>query len=63
MFSVRFAFVIVSLRLTKGVFYRNRENRDGVLYNIVYSRPLAIQIDPIGKEPQLHNLPGTKSYV
>ena len=41
-------------------FCRNRENRAGVLYNIVHSRPAAIQIDPIEKEPQLHMLPGTE---
>ena len=39
---------------------RNRENQDGTLYNIVHSRPSAIQIDPIEKEPQLHMLPGTE---
>ncbi len=41
-------------------FCRNRENRDGVLYSVVHSRPSAVQIDPIEKEPQLHMLPGTK---
>ena len=40
-------------------FCRNRENKKGVLYNIVYARPSAVQIDPIEKEPQLHMLPGT----
>lgn len=39
---------------------RNRENQDGILYNIVHSRPSVIQIDPIEKEPQLHMLPGTE---
>ena len=38
---------------------RNRENQDGVLYNIVYAKPSAIHIDPVEKEPQLHMLPGT----
>ncbi|MCX7785567.1 MAG: AmmeMemoRadiSam system radical SAM enzyme [candidate division WOR-3 bacterium] len=38
---------------------RNRENRDGKLYNIVHSKPSAVHIDPIEKEPQLHMLPGT----
>lgn len=41
-------------------FCRNKENRTGVLYNIVYARPSAVHIDPIEKEPQLHMLPGTK---
>lgn len=39
---------------------RNKENRAGVLYNIVYARPSAVHVDPIEKEPQLHMLPGTK---
>ena len=41
-------------------FCRNRENRQGKLYNLIYSRPSAVHIDPIEKEPQLHMLPGTK---
>lgn len=40
-------------------FCRNRENRAGILYNIVHSRPSAVHLDPIEKEPQLHMLPGT----
>ncbi|MEW6685475.1 MAG: AmmeMemoRadiSam system radical SAM enzyme [Candidatus Edwardsbacteria bacterium] len=40
-------------------FCRNRENRHGLLYNLVHSKPCAIQIDPIEKEPSFHNLPGT----
>lgn len=40
-------------------FCRNRENRNGKLYSLVYGKPSAVQIDPIEKEPQLHNLPGT----
>jgi pyruvate formate lyase activating enzyme len=38
---------------------RNRLNKDGTLYSLVYGQPSAIQIDPIEKEPQYHNLPGT----
>jgi len=38
---------------------RNRENHGGVLYNVVYAKPSAIQVDPIEKEPQYHMLPGT----
>lgn len=41
-------------------FCRNRENRKGILYSIVYGRPSALQFDPIEKEPMFHNLPGTK---
>jgi pyruvate formate lyase activating enzyme len=37
----------------------NRINQGGELFNIVYNYPSAIQIDPIEKEPQYHNLPGT----
>ncbi len=40
-------------------FCRNRENRKGKLYNIVHSKPSAVQIDPIEKEPLYHFLPGT----
>jgi pyruvate formate lyase activating enzyme len=41
-------------------FCRNKENRGGILYNIVYGRPSAVHIDPIEKEPQLHMLPGSE---
>lgn len=41
-------------------FCRVRENRDGKLYSLVYALPSAIHIDPIEKEPQLHNLPGSE---
>ena len=41
-------------------FCRNRENREGILYNIVYGRPSAVHVDPVEKEPQLHFLPGSK---
>jgi len=37
----------------------NRRNEDGRLYNVVYERPCAVQIDPIEKEPQFHMLPGS----
>ncbi len=40
-------------------FCRNRENRRGRLYNVVYGKPSAFNIDPIEKEPQHHMLPGT----
>lgn len=41
-------------------FCRNRENRGGTLYNVVYSRPSAFMIDPVEKEPQFHFLPGSQ---
>lgn len=41
-------------------FCRNRENREGKLYSIVYGRPATPQLDPIEKEPMYHNLPGSK---
>ena len=40
-------------------FCRNKENKGGKLFNIVHSRPSAIHVDPIEKEPSLHMLPGT----
>ena len=41
-------------------FCRNKEHIDGVLYSLVHSRPSAVQVDPIEKEPQFHNLPGSR---
>jgi len=38
----------------------NRRNEEGRLYNVVYERPCAVQIDPIEKEPQYHMLPGSR---
>ena len=40
-------------------FCRNRENRDGALYSLVYGKAAAVQLDPIEKEPMYHNLPGS----
>ena len=39
-----------------------RENRDGVLYSLVYGRAVAEQVDPIEKKPLFHLLPGSRSY-
>ncbi|MBN1548604.1 MAG: AmmeMemoRadiSam system radical SAM enzyme [Syntrophaceae bacterium] len=39
-----------------------RENRDGVLYSLVYGLLIAENIDPIEKKPLFHVLPGSKSY-
>ncbi len=47
------------LRERERSFCRNRENRGGKLYNLVYAKPSAVHIDPIEKEPALHMLPGT----
>lgn len=41
---------------------RVRENRDGVLYSLVYGRAVAEHVDPIEKKPLFHLLPGTRSY-
>ncbi len=39
-----------------------RENRQGVLYSLVYGRLAAKSVDPIEKKPLFHLLPGTRSY-
>ncbi|MBW2617869.1 MAG: AmmeMemoRadiSam system radical SAM enzyme [Deltaproteobacteria bacterium] len=39
-----------------------RENREGILYSLVYNRPIAQHIDPIEKKPLFHFLPGSLSY-
>ena len=39
-----------------------RENRDGVLYTLVYDKVIARNIDPIEKKPLFHFLPGSRSY-
>jgi len=41
---------------------RVRENRDGVLYSLVYGRLVAEHVDPIEKKPLFHLLPGSRSY-
>jgi pyruvate formate lyase activating enzyme len=38
-----------------------RENREGVLYTLVYGRPVSIAVDPIEKKPLFHFLPGSMS--
>lgn len=40
-------------------FCRAKENREGEYYSLVYSKPSAVHVDPIEKEPQLHMLPGS----
>jgi len=39
-----------------------RENRDGVLYSLVYDKIIAQNIDPIEKKPLFHFQPGSRSY-
>lgn len=39
-----------------------RENRDGILYSLVYGRIIANHIDPIEKKPLFHFYPGSLSY-
>ncbi|MBS3919569.1 MAG: AmmeMemoRadiSam system radical SAM enzyme [Deltaproteobacteria bacterium] len=42
-------------------FCRVRENRKGELQNLVYGRPVGLQIDPIELEPMYHMVPGHKN--
>ncbi len=39
-----------------------RENRNGLLYTLVYGKAISNHIDPIEKKPLFHFLPGTLSY-
>jgi pyruvate formate lyase activating enzyme len=39
-----------------------RENRDGILYSLVYGRLVAESIDPIEKKPLFNFLPGSSSF-
>lgn len=39
-----------------------RENKDGVLYSLVYGKVAARHVDPIEKKPLFHFLPGSRSY-
>lgn len=39
-----------------------RENRDGILYTLVYGKIIARHIDPIEKKPLFHFHPGSRSY-
>ncbi len=39
-----------------------RQNRQGVLYSLVYARPISQAVDPIEKKPLFHFYPGTTSY-
>lgn len=48
------------LKIGERSFCRNKENINGRLYNLIHSRPSAVQIDPIEKEPAYHMLPATE---
>ncbi|MEM2228143.1 MAG: radical SAM protein, partial [Candidatus Bathyarchaeia archaeon] len=39
-----------------------RENRDGILYSLVYGKLIAKAVDPIEKKPLFHFYPGTFAY-
>jgi len=39
-------------------FCRNRENRGGILYTLVYGKPAVVDIGPIEKAPLYHFIPG-----
>jgi len=39
-----------------------RENRGGVYYTLVHSRPCALNVDPIEKKPLFHYRPGTNAF-
>jgi pyruvate formate lyase activating enzyme len=39
-----------------------RENRDGVLYSLVYRRLISRNVDPIEKKPLFHFAPGSRSF-
>lgn len=39
-----------------------RQNRDGVLYTLVYGCPVSTAVDPVEKKPLFHFLPGSLTY-
>ncbi|SKA72320.1 pyruvate formate lyase activating enzyme [Paucidesulfovibrio gracilis DSM 16080] len=39
-----------------------RENRDGILYSLVYDRLAALNLDPVEKKPLYHFLPGSQTF-
>ena len=39
-----------------------RENREGVLFSLVYGRSIAEHVDPIEKKPLFHYLPGSSTF-
>jgi pyruvate formate lyase activating enzyme len=41
---------------------RNKVNKDGTLYTMVYGNPCTFHIDPVEKKPLFHFLPGSPSF-
>ena len=41
---------------------RNKVNKDGTLYTMVYGNPCTFHIDPVEKKPLYHFLPGTPTF-
>ncbi len=41
---------------------RVRENRDGVLYSLVYGKVVSYAIDPVEKKPLYHFYPGSDIF-
>jgi pyruvate formate lyase activating enzyme len=39
---------------------RNKVNRDGTLYTLVYGNPCTFHVDPVEKKPLFHFLPGSR---
>jgi len=39
-----------------------RENREGILYSLVYNKAISRNIDPIEKKPVFHLFPGSESF-
>jgi pyruvate formate lyase activating enzyme len=39
-----------------------RENKEGILYSLVYERLISANVDPIEKKPFFHFLPGSKAF-
>jgi pyruvate formate lyase activating enzyme len=39
-----------------------RENKDGILYSLVYGKVISMNIDPIEKKPLFHFIPGSTSF-
>lgn len=39
-----------------------RQNKNGVLYLLVYNKPVSVNIDPVEKKPLFHFMPGKKIF-
>ena len=39
-----------------------RENREGVLYSLVYGKAVAVNVDPVEKKPFYHFMPGAPCF-